>query len=90
MIFEQVEDRASSGTDGVGVANACLSIFIDDGDNRGFLGDEGLNGISTLDLRIQIDQLELLYRYIELTDHYNHKILKILVLTPLFLHSKNI
>ena len=32
MIFEQVEDRTSTGTDGVGVANACLSIFIDDGD----------------------------------------------------------
>ena len=34
VIFEQVKDRASAGTDGVGVANACLSIFIDDGDNR--------------------------------------------------------
>ena len=31
VIFEQVEDRASTGTDGLGVANACLSIFIDDG-----------------------------------------------------------
>ena len=59
VIFEQVEDRASTGTDGVGVANACLSIFIDDGDNRGLLGDEGLDGISKLDLGIQIDQLEL-------------------------------
>ena len=59
MVFEQVKDRASTSTDGVGVANACLSIFIDDGDNRGLLGDEGLDGISTLDLRIQIDQLEL-------------------------------
>ena len=59
VIFEQVEDRTSTSTNGVGVANACLSIFIDDGDNRGLLGDERLDGISALDLRIQIDQLEL-------------------------------
>ena len=59
MVFEQVKDRTSTGTDGVGVANASLSILIDYGDNRGLLGDEGLDGISTLDLRIQIDQLEL-------------------------------
>ena len=58
VIFEQVEDRASTSTDGVGVPNSCLSIFIDDGDNRSLLGNEGLDRISTLDLRIQIDQLE--------------------------------
>ena len=59
MVFEQVEDRTASCPYGVGVTDAYLSIFIDDRDNRGLLGDEGLDGISTLDLRIQIDQLEL-------------------------------
>ena len=54
--LQQTYDRRSAGSDRVTVARSRLAILVRDPDDRGFLADEGLDGVGALHLRRQVDQ----------------------------------
>ena len=53
--LQQFDHRMTAGADGVAVAGAGDPIAVGDADDGGFLGDEGLDGVDPLHLRLEVD-----------------------------------
>ena len=59
MVIEEGHDRTAARPNGVGVARGLNAIAAHQGEQDGFLGDKGLDGVCALHLGRQIDLTQM-------------------------------